>query len=128
MKKKPTEKPYFCKFYLTEDELQRLNEKVAMTHFNRTDYLDFLIRGIQVKERLPKDLNDLQVLLFRLYTPLQELQWMTYQRFPSVCKRVGEVLTNMGNLVHEIYDTFAISNEIFLKTEDILKCVKEQNR
>lgn len=128
MKKKPTEKPYYCKFYLTENELLRLNEKVAMTHFNRTDYLDFLIRGIQVKERLPKDLNDLQILLIRFYAPLQELQWMTYQRFPSVCKRTGEVLTNMGSLVHEIYDNFGISNEIFLKTEDILKCVKEQNR
>ena len=127
-RKKPKTKPYYCKFYLTEDELKRLNDNVVMTHFNRSVYLDFMIHGIQVKEKLPDDLNDLRILLTRLYCPLQELQRLTDVRFPSVCKRIADVISNMGHLLREIYDTFGISDEVYIKTEDILQCVNVQNK
>ena len=103
-------KPFYKKFYMSEEEFENLNKKAYMTHFNRSMYLHFIINGIQLCEKLPDDLQDIQVHLRRLYFPISCLQRAA--GYDEELRLKSKILdNNIYTLICEIMDTFCSQNK-----------------
>ena len=98
----------YKKFYMNDEELFNLNQKVKQTHFSRSDYLRLMLRNCQAKEEIASDLKEFYFQLHRLYSPLNICSFMLSSRYKSVSEMLEKVTANVRSLSFEIMDTLAI--------------------
>lgn len=98
----------YKKFYMNDEELLNLNQKVEQTQFYRSSYLRIILEGYQAKEKWSPELTELYYQLHKLYEPLDRCRFMLSSRYKSASEKLEKAIKNLEILNFEIIETFGI--------------------
>ena len=112
---------------LTEDEFNRLNEKVNRIDMNREVFLRKIIEGARVYERVPHDVWQLTIDLRRIGTDLNWLSKMaTWTSFPDA-EMVHDTCRSLWKLVDTMMNEF-IDPKTAVEIHEIRKKRKQERK